>query len=64
MRPVAGQWPGGSPLLDHLIKGVSGGALGAGEILAAVIDVLGIDEFARSLFVTSGALGGLTASEE
>ncbi len=58
------QWQGSGPLFDHLVEGVSGGALGAGEVLGAAVDALGIDEFARSLFFTSGALDGLTASEE
>ncbi|WP_209425140.1 DUF4157 domain-containing protein [Pararhodobacter sp. SW119] len=51
-------------LFDHLIRGLQDGSLLAGQVLGAAIDVLGIDEFARSLFVTSGALSPLDPTEE
>jgi hypothetical protein len=57
-------WRGTQPLIDHLLRGVQDGALLAGEILGAVIDVVGVNEFAHALFVTSGALSRLDPSEE
>ena len=56
-------WQGQQPLLDHLIAGAIEGAFVAGEVLGAVIDVFGVNAYAHALFVTSGALSPLAASE-
>ncbi len=55
-------WQGPGPVFDHLIRGVVQGLTSSGEILGAMIDVIGVDAFARSLFVTSGALERLDAA--
>lgn len=57
-------WQGQQALYNHLIHGLTEGAFMAGEILGAVIDVLGVNEFAHALFVTSGALSPLDPGEE
>lgn len=56
-------WPGQQVFIDHLIDGVAEGAFIAGELLAAAIDVIGVNEVAHALFETSGALRPLSGSE-
>lgn len=50
-------------LIAHALQGAWQGKYMAGELLGAIADVVGVNEIAHALFVTSGALDPLDPSE-